>query len=53
MYKRMCYVTSINDHVIYILFVDNMSYRGVVEREFLFQTVNNGAFSVDTFFFIR
>jgi len=31
---------------------DNMSYRGVVEREFLFQTINNGAFSVDTFFFI-
>lgn len=25
----------------------------MVEKEFLFQTVNNGAFSVDTFFFIR
>lgn len=31
---------------------DNMSYRHVVEKEFLFQTINNGAFSVDTFFFI-
>ena len=32
---------------------DNMEYRNVVEKEFLFQTINNGAFSVDTFFFIR
>jgi hypothetical protein len=32
---------------------DNTEYRNVVEKEFLFQTINNGAFSVDTFFFIR
>jgi hypothetical protein len=32
---------------------DNMEYRNVVAKEFLFQTINNGAFSVDTFFFIR
>ncbi|PNF31216.1 hypothetical protein B7P43_G14861 [Cryptotermes secundus] len=31
---------------------DNMEYRSVVEKEFLFQTINNGAYSVDTFFFI-
>uniref|UniRef100_A0A1B6DRX4 Nose resistant-to-fluoxetine protein N-terminal domain-containing protein n=1 Tax=Clastoptera arizonana TaxID=38151 RepID=A0A1B6DRX4_9HEMI len=31
---------------------DNMSYRGLVEKEFMFQTINKGAFSVDTFFFI-
>ncbi|GFG29906.1 hypothetical protein Cfor_09924 [Coptotermes formosanus] len=31
---------------------DNTEYRNVVEKEFLFQTINNGAFSVDTFFFI-
>ncbi|CAG2056080.1 unnamed protein product, partial [Timema podura] len=31
---------------------DNMEYRGLVEKEFLFQTISNGAFSVDTFFFI-
>ncbi|KAG8227481.1 hypothetical protein J437_LFUL002370 [Ladona fulva] len=31
---------------------DNMAYRGVVEKEFLFQTITNAAFSVDTFFFI-
>jgi hypothetical protein len=30
-----------------------MEYRNVVEKEFLFQTINNGAYSVDTFFFIR
>jgi hypothetical protein len=32
---------------------DNMEYRNVVEKEFLFQTINSGAYSVDTFFFIR
>ncbi|XP_046398697.1 uncharacterized protein LOC124165365 [Ischnura elegans] len=31
---------------------DNMAYRGVVEKEFFFQTISNAAFSVDTFFFI-
>lgn len=29
-----------------------MDYRKLVEKEFLFQTITNGAFSVDTFFFI-
>lgn len=32
---------------------DNMEYRNVVEKEFLFQTINSGAYAVDTFFFIR
>ncbi|XP_075226841.1 O-acyltransferase like protein [Lycorma delicatula] len=31
---------------------DNMQYRRLVEKELLFQTINNAAFSVDTFFFI-
>ncbi|XP_067007204.2 nose resistant to fluoxetine protein 6 [Anabrus simplex] len=31
---------------------DNTAYRAVVEEEFLFQTISNGTFSVDTFFFI-
>jgi peptidoglycan/LPS O-acetylase OafA/YrhL len=31
---------------------DNMEYRKEVEKEFMFQTISNGAFSVDTFFFI-
>ncbi|GLV44148.1 uncharacterized protein CBL_12556 [Carabus blaptoides fortunei] len=31
---------------------DNMDFRKLVEKEFFFQTVTNGAFSVDTFFFI-
>ncbi|XP_050296587.1 nose resistant to fluoxetine protein 6 isoform X2 [Anthonomus grandis grandis] len=30
---------------------DNMEYRKVVQKEFWFQTISNGAFSVDTFFF--
>ncbi|GJQ66391.1 hypothetical protein Trydic_g4414 [Trypoxylus dichotomus] len=30
---------------------DNMEYRKVVQKEFFFQTITNGAFSVDTFFF--
>ncbi|XP_076285934.1 nose resistant to fluoxetine protein 6-like isoform X1 [Lasioglossum baleicum] len=33
-------------------YADNMEYRKVVERKFLFQTITNGAFSVDTFFFM-
>lgn len=28
-----------------------MEYRKVVQREFIFQTIINGTFSVDTFFF--
>lgn len=32
---------------------DNPELRKVVEKEFLFQTVTNGTFSVDTFFCIR
>ncbi|XP_071451726.1 O-acyltransferase like protein-like [Hetaerina americana] len=35
-----------------MVFVDNKSFRGIVEKDFLFQSVSNGAFSVDTFFFI-
>nr|XP_033327900.1 nose resistant to fluoxetine protein 6 isoform X2 [Megalopta genalis] len=33
-------------------YADNMEYRKVVERKFFFQTITNGAFSVDTFFFM-
>ncbi|XP_066244997.1 nose resistant to fluoxetine protein 6 isoform X3 [Euwallacea similis] len=31
---------------------DNMDYRKVVQKELWFQTITNGAFSVDTFFFV-
>ncbi|XP_024083570.1 nose resistant to fluoxetine protein 6 isoform X2 [Cimex lectularius] len=31
---------------------DNMAYRQLVEKEIAFQTINNGPYSVDTFFFI-
>ncbi|KAF5302728.1 hypothetical protein FQR65_LT08470 [Abscondita terminalis] len=32
-------------------YADNTEYRKVVQKEFFFQTVLNGTFSVDTFFF--
>ncbi|XP_063243189.1 O-acyltransferase like protein-like [Bacillus rossius redtenbacheri] len=33
-------------------FSDNKDFRRMVERDFLFQSISSGAFSVDTFFFI-
>ncbi|CRL04481.1 CLUMA_CG017562, isoform A [Clunio marinus] len=38
--------------IISFKYSDNMELRKVVEQQFLFQTITNGAFSVDTFFFI-
>nr|XP_050859861.1 O-acyltransferase like protein isoform X1 [Vespula vulgaris] len=38
--------------IVVFKYSDNMEYRKVVERKFLFQTITNGAFSVDTFFFM-
>ncbi|KAI4486403.1 hypothetical protein M0804_005773 [Polistes exclamans] len=38
--------------IIVFKYSDNMEYRKVVEKKFLFQTITNGAFSVDTFFFM-
>ncbi|XP_033352837.1 nose resistant to fluoxetine protein 6-like isoform X1 [Bombus vosnesenskii] len=38
--------------IIIFKYSDNMEYRKIVERKFLFQTITNGAFSVDTFFFM-
>lgn len=38
--------------IIAFKYSDNMELRKVVEKKFLFQTITNGAFSVDTFFFI-
>lgn len=38
--------------IIAFKYSDNMEFRKLVEQEFLFQTISNGAFSVDTFFFI-
>ncbi|XP_036139324.1 nose resistant to fluoxetine protein 6 isoform X1 [Monomorium pharaonis] len=38
--------------IIVFKYSDNMEYRKVVEKRFLFQTITNGAFSVDTFFFM-
>ncbi|XP_011506464.1 PREDICTED: nose resistant to fluoxetine protein 6-like isoform X3 [Ceratosolen solmsi marchali] len=38
--------------IIVFKYSDNMEYRKIVEKRFLFQTIQNGAFSVDTFFFM-
>ncbi|XP_011168766.1 nose resistant to fluoxetine protein 6 isoform X2 [Solenopsis invicta] len=38
--------------IIVFKYSDNMEYRKVVEKRLLFQTITNGAFSVDTFFFM-
>ena len=38
--------------VIVFKYSDNMELRKVAEKQFFFQTITNGAFSVDTFFFI-
>lgn len=32
---------------------DNKAMRVVTERSFMYQTISNATFSVDTFFFIR
>ncbi|XP_072392694.1 nose resistant to fluoxetine protein 6 isoform X1 [Diabrotica undecimpunctata] len=37
--------------IVIFKYSDNMEYRRIVQKEFLFQTVTNGTFSVDTFFF--
>ncbi|XP_058791730.1 O-acyltransferase like protein isoform X2 [Phymastichus coffea] len=38
--------------IVVFKYSDNMEYRKVVQKRFLFQTIQNGAFSVDTFFFM-
>ncbi|XP_012232421.1 nose resistant to fluoxetine protein 6 isoform X2 [Linepithema humile] len=38
--------------IVIFKYSDNMEYRKIVEKRFLFQTITNGAFSVDTFFFM-
>lgn len=38
--------------IISFKYSDNMEVRKYVEEKFFFQTITNGAFSVDTFFFI-
>ncbi|KAF7990013.1 hypothetical protein HCN44_008687 [Aphidius gifuensis] len=38
--------------IVMFKYSDNMEYRKVVEKKLMFQTITNGAFSVDTFFFM-
>ncbi|KAG8225586.1 hypothetical protein J437_LFUL002105, partial [Ladona fulva] len=44
----------IGGHTCYIsiLFADNKHFRGVTERDFLYQTIANSPYAVDSFFFI-
>lgn len=36
-----------------IKFPDNKMFRSKAEEDFLYQTISNGTYAVDTFFFIR
>ncbi|XP_076252110.1 nose resistant to fluoxetine protein 6 [Rhynchophorus ferrugineus] len=38
--------------IICFKYSDNMEFRRIIQKEFFFQTIINGAFSVDTFFFV-
>lgn len=38
--------------IVMFKYSDNMEYRKIVEKKLMFQTITNGAFSVDTFFFM-
>lgn len=38
--------------IICFKYSDNMEFRRLIQKEFFFQTIINGAFSVDTFFFV-
>ncbi|CAB3363851.1 Hypothetical predicted protein [Cloeon dipterum] len=51
-FLSMIWVILGHSCIVIFKYADNTDFRGVVEREFLFQTISNAAFSVDTFFFI-
>ncbi|KAF4520276.1 hypothetical protein B566_EDAN010222 [Ephemera danica] len=51
-FLSMVWVILGHSCIVAFKYADNTNFRGVVEREFLFQTISNAAFSVDTFFFI-
>lgn len=42
-----------NFNCVEIKISDNQLFRGLVEKDFFFQSISNGNFSVDTFFFVR
>lgn len=48
----MAWVVLGHTCIVAFKYSDNMELRGLVEKELLFQTISNGAFSVDTFFMI-
>lgn len=54
MFKVNLYVRTKIGHTCIILakYADNMEYRRYVETIYVFQFIANGAYSVDTFFFI-
>lgn len=51
--KTLSMVWVILGHTCIVAFKysDNMEYRKVIQKDFLFQTIASGTFSVDTFFF--
>jgi peptidoglycan/LPS O-acetylase OafA/YrhL len=51
-FLSMIWVILGHSCIVIFKYSDNTDFRGVVEREFFFQTISNAAFSVDTFFFI-
>ncbi|XP_034234664.1 O-acyltransferase like protein isoform X2 [Thrips palmi] len=48
----MAWVVLGHTCIVTFKYSDNMELRGLVEKELLFQTISNGAFSVDTFFMV-
>ncbi|KAK9884731.1 hypothetical protein WA026_007576 [Henosepilachna vigintioctopunctata] len=52
--KAISMIWVILGHTCIVVFKysDNMEFRKSIEKDFLFQTISSGAFSVDTFFFI-
>ncbi|XP_072158864.1 O-acyltransferase like protein-like [Bemisia tabaci] len=49
---NMAWVILGHTCIIAFKYSDNMEYKRMIEKEFLFQAINNAAFAVDSFFFI-
>lgn len=49
----ICWIIMVHTYLEVFAIADNKTMRVVTERHFLYQTISNATFSVDTFFFIR
>lgn len=49
----ICWIIMVHTYLQVFAIADNKTMRSITERSFLYQTVSNATFSVDTFFFIR